>query len=156
MDSRRAVNKFSATVFLATFAIAWPAVAQSEIYRCKDDSGRDIYTNVKRDTEGKNCRLVSREISVVPALPPPKPAAAKADSPRSREADRRRILEEELDGEQKKLAEAKQRLADQESIRNGNERNYQRVLDRLKPYVDAVEQTEKNISQLRREISNLK
>lgn len=148
----------SVALFFA-LGTAWPAVAQSEIYRCKDESGRDIYTNVKRDIEGRNCRVVSREVSVVPA--PAKPAArstatARADPARAREVDRRRILEEELDGEQKRLAEAKQRLAEQEGIRNGDERNYQRVLDRLKPYQDAVEQAEKNVAQLKKELANLK
>ena len=151
------MGKIRATVFLATFTVAWAAVAQSEIYRCKDGSGRDIYTNVKRDTEGKNCRLVSREVSVVPAqTPAARPATARADSARAGETDRRRILEEELDGEQKRLSEAKQRLAEQEAIRNGDERNYQRVLDRLKPFMEAVEQSEKNVVQLKKELSNLR
>lgn len=151
------MDKLRAAVFLATFCVAWAAVAQSEIYRCKDGSGRDIYTNVKRDVEGKNCRVVSREVSVVPLQPPAaRPATARADPVRARETDRRRILEEELDGEQKRLADAKQRLAEQEAIRNGDERNYQRVLDRLKPYMEAVEHAEKNVVQLKKEISNLR
>jgi len=151
------VGKIHAVVFLATIGVAWAAVAQSEIYRCKDGSGRDIYTNVKRDTEGKNCRLVSREVSVVPAqAPAARPTTARVDPVRAKETDRRRILQEELDGEQKRLAEAKQRLAEQEAIRNGDERNYQRVLDRLKPFMEAVEQSEKNVAQLRKELTNLK
>jgi len=151
------VDKLRATVFLATIGVAWTAVAQSEIYRCKDGSGRDIYTNVKRDVEGKNCRVVSREVSVVPVQPPvARPTTARVDPARARETDRRRILEEELDGEQKRLADAKQRLAEQEAIRNGDERNYQRVLDRLKPYMEAVEHAEKNVGQLKKEITNLR
>lgn len=151
------MDKLRSAVFLATFWVAWAAVAQSEIYRCKDGSGRDIYTNVKRDIEGKNCRVVSREVSVVPLQPPAaRPATARVDPARARETDRRRILEEELDGEQKRLADAKQRLAEQEAIRNGDERNYQRVLDRLKPYMEAVEHAEKNVVQLKKEISNLR
>lgn len=151
------MEKIRAVVFLATFGVAWTAVAQSEIYRCKDGSGRDIYTNVKRDTEGKNCRLVSREVSVVPVPPAvARPTTARADPARARETDRRRILAEELDGEEKRLAEAKQRLAEQEAIRNGDERNYQKVLDRLKPYMEAVENAEKNVVQLKKELSNLK
>lgn len=151
------MDKLRATVFLATIGVAWTAVAQSEIYRCKDGSGRDIYTNVKRDVEGKNCRVVSREVSVVPVQPPvARPTTARVDPARARETDRRRILEEELDGEQKRLADAKQRLAEQEAIRNGDERNYQRVLDRLKPYMEAVEHAEKNVGQLKKEITNLR
>src|SRR5437773_9210528 len=44
--------------------------AQSEVYKCPDASGRPTYTNVKRDTVGKNCTLVSKEVSVVPAQVP--------------------------------------------------------------------------------------
>jgi septal ring factor EnvC (AmiA/AmiB activator) len=132
------------------------AQAQPVTYKCVDNAGRSTYTNVKEEMTGKKCVAVSREVSVVPAQPPASRAAAPAASNNARASDRRKILEEELGSEQKRLAEAKERLAEQQSIRNGDERNYQRVLDRLKPYVDAVEQHEKNISQLRRELSGIR
>jgi chromosome segregation ATPase len=99
-------------------------------------------------------------VSVVPAqqpaagkAKPPAGAANPANSTFSRAADRRKILEEELTDEEKRLADARGKLAEQQSTRSGDERNYKRVLDRLKPYVDAVELHEKNIGQLRRELS---
>ena len=52
--------------------------ARSEVYKCPDASGRPTYTNVKRDTVGKNCTLVSKEVSVVPAQAP---ARAMQSSP---------------------------------------------------------------------------
>jgi hypothetical protein len=152
-----------------TFAIvvilahAGTAAAQAgATYRCVDQNGRSTYTNVKEEMTGKRCTLVSREVSVVPvpapastspaAKPPPVPAA-KAASTNSRTTERRRILQEELTHEEKRLEEARQKLVEQQSVRSGEERNYQRVLDRLKPYVEAVEHHEKNIGQLRRELS---
>lgn len=133
--------------------------AQSEIYKCPDGSGRSTYTNVKRDTIGKNCTLVTREVSVVPSQAPA-PArffgSATRDSAPSRNEGRRRILESELENEQQLLTDSKQKLAEQESIRNGDERNYARVLERLKPYQEAVDQHAKNIEQIRNELSKLR
>ncbi len=75
---------------------------------------------------------------------------------KARDTDRRRILEEELNSEQKSLEVARKELEDQESVRYGNERNYQKVLDRVQPYKDKVQLHERNIEALRREISNLR
>jgi predicted nucleic acid-binding Zn-ribbon protein len=75
------------------------------------------------------------------------------DTQRGRDAERRRILEQELASEQKLLDEARKDLADQESQRLGNERNYQRVLDRLEPYKKKVKLHEDNIANLRRELA---
>jgi hypothetical protein len=121
---------------------------------------------MKDETKGKNCSVVVREISVVPAVPPARNAAAnpspagfpKVDpaTQKNRDGARRRILEEELSGEAKALAQAKTELTEQESIRNGDEKNYQRVLDRLQKYKDEVELHEKNVEALKKELSNAK
>ena len=50
---------------------------------------------------------------------------------KSRDGDRRRILEQELSNEQRSLEQAKRTLAEQETVRNGDEKNYQKVIDRL-------------------------
>ena len=73
-----------------------------------------------------------------------------------RDADRRRILEQELANEQKLLEEARKQLAAQESVRLGSERNYQRVLDRLEPYQKQVKLHEDNIANLQKELANLR
>jgi hypothetical protein len=160
------VRFFLAGVLFAAMPAATALAQVPATYRCLDEGGRSTYTNVKEEMAGKQCTLVSREVSVVPAqAPPPRTpqpgarasspapnAAAKANAASSRATERRRILMEELSDEEKRLAEARQKLADQQAVRQGDERNYQRVLDRLKPYVDAVEQHERNITQLRREL----
>ena len=48
-----------------------------------------------------------------------------------------------------KLAAAKKALADQEAIRIGGERNYERVLERLKPYQEAVDTAQKELDAAR-------
>jgi hypothetical protein len=132
--------------------------AQSEVYKCPDASGRPTYTNVKRDTVGKNCTLVSKEVSVAPAQVPARGAQSSAvsDSGLARSENRRKILESELQNEQQLLSDARQKLAEQQGIRDGDERNYARVLERLKPYQEAVGQHTKNIEQLRGELGRLR
>jgi hypothetical protein len=141
-------------IFAFALAGAGGAYAQSAgTFRCVDEGGRSTYTNVKEEMAGKKCTAVVREVSVVPAQQAPTLQAKPSPAAPSRAADRRKILEEELNDEEKRLSEAREKLAEQQAIRGGDERNYQRVLDRLKPYVDAVEQHEKNIAQLRRELN---
>ena len=162
--------KLSVVLGLAALLSAAPAFA--DIYKCIDEGGHVTYTNAK--VGGKGCSLLSRDqpVSSVPAGPAPRPAGASAGTSaapgtasfprvdagtqRARDNDRRRILEDELSAEQASLATAQKDLADQESIRNGDERNYQRVLDRLQPYKDKVQLHERNIEALRREIANLR
>ena len=138
----------------AFFALAAPyGHAQSEVYKCPDASGRPTYTNVKRDTVGKKCTLVSKEVQVVPSQAP---ARDKSSAVVDRNQNRRKILESELQNEQQLLTDAQQKLAQQESVREGDERNYARVLDRLKPYREAVDLHSKNIEQLRGELGRLR
>ena len=152
--------------------------AQGAVFRCIDDNGRPQYTNVKTDTDGKKCTVVTREVSVVPiggAAPTPasRPSSTAAANPnpganpgaspggfprvdpqtqRSRDDGRRRILEDELSQERRSLDKAKTDLAQQENTREGGEKNYQRVLDRVKPYQDAVERHQRNVGALEKEL----
>lgn len=145
---------------LGAAASAGGRAQAGEIYKCVDDRGRPLYTSDKRDTAGKKCEVVSREVNVVPAQ---KPAAkAPAGFPRESASDRaaakskqRDTLERELKQEESMLADAKRKLSEQEAIRTGNEKNYARVLERLKPYKDAIEVHEKNVEALKRELNNL-
>lgn len=151
---------------VAALAFVLAAPARGDTFKCIDANGRATYTNMKEETKGKNCSVVMREISVVPAVPPARSAAAnpspagfpKVDpaTQKNRDGARRRILEEELGGEEKALAQAKTELTEQESIRTGDEKNYQRVLDRLQKYKDEVERHQKNVEALKKELSNAK
>ncbi|MGH8705173.1 MAG: DUF4124 domain-containing protein, partial [Burkholderiales bacterium] len=117
------------------------------------------------DTVGKDCRIVQQQrVTVVPALsgkpgakapsPPGFPKESATDRAASK-AKQRDTLEKELSEEQRLLADARRKLAEQESTRGGDERNYAKVLERLQPYKDAVEVHEKNVEALRRELTNL-
>lgn len=161
--ARRIVRYFGLAVPLMG-VLALPASADT--YKCMDSNGRATYTNMKEETTGKKCTVVMREISVVPAIPAARTAKAKpspagfpkvdAATQKNRDEGRRRILQDELGGEEKALAQAKAELTRQESIRNGDEKNYQRVLDRLQKYKDDVVRHEKNVAALKKELGNIK
>ena len=151
-------------MIFVTFGMAWAfARAQvTEIYKCIDpQNGRPLYTSDKRETAGKKCELVSREINVVPAqkLQPSARSSFPRETPEARASakDRQRdILEKELASEQQLLAQARKELAEQQAIRTGDEKNYARVLERLQPYQDNVDLHQKNIEALKRELGNIR
>ena len=130
----------------------------AEIWECVDGNGNKRFTNIKSEASG--CRmLIVAPINTVPggkpqarATPPGFPKV-DGETQKLRDNDRRKILEQELANEQKLLGQARNELAEQESMRLGSERNYQRVLDRLEPYKTKVKLHEDNIANLRRELA---
>jgi hypothetical protein len=159
----------AATLLLGLGAtLGGPALAQAEkletIWSCKDGNGRTHVTNLKEDTVGKDCRIVQQQrVTVVPAqaksaAKAPSPAAFPRESASDRvasKAKQRETIERELSQEQGMLADARKKLSEQEAIRSGDEKNYSRVLERLKPYQDTVEVHQKNVEALKRELTNL-
>ena len=134
----------------------------TEIFKCRGEGGQVTYTNDRRQAEKQKCELVTSQINVAPPLTKP-PARSASNFPRetptqsaSARERQREILERELAAEQKALDHAKQALAEQEGVRTGDERNYARVLERLQPFRDTVENHQKNIQALQRELANLK
>lgn len=115
--------------------------------KCVDASGKIRYTDASMSGNDK-CEPVRAETQVVPAQPgaatKPQPAANPGSSLAEREA--------RLAAAEKRLAEARNTLAEQEAIRSGDERNYARVLERLKPYQEAVQSAEQAVEQARRDL----
>jgi len=147
-------------VLMFGLAAAGVVRAQTEtIWNCKDSAGRTHVTNLKEDTVGKECRIIQQQrVTVVPAAKNKSPAGFPKESASDRvasKAKQRDTLEQELTQEESMLADARKKLSEQESIRSGDEKNYSRVLERLKPYQDTVEVHEKNVEALKRELSNL-
>jgi len=153
----------SLLILLVPLLAAGPALAET----CKyvDNEGHIIYSNVPI----KRARKVT--CFQPPAPPPPEPSAGPAVPPaatdtgrprveagtqRKRDQDRRTILEDELAREQKALDDARKALAEQQALRSGDERNYSRVQERVKPFQEAVAAHEKNIASIRQELASSK
>jgi hypothetical protein len=149
---------------LALLVLGFTAgIARADMYRCEvPGKTSPLYTNDPRDTRGKKCTVVSKEINVVPApsksdtRPTPRSFPTESSSDRANAKERQRqILEKELAREEGLLKKAQQDLEAQQAVRYGNERNYARVLERLQPYKDNVDLHEKNVEALKRELNNL-
>ena len=147
------------------------SVAWAETCKYLDRDGRVIYSNTPNsppkgatkvkcfdDSSAKPAAANARNPDTKPANPDTKATLPRVseDTQKTRDDERRRILEQEIADETKQLAQAKEQLAAQEAVRSGNERNYQRFLDRVQPYRDAVATHERNLEAIRREIANLK
>lgn len=137
------------------------SLARADMWKCIDIDGNTRYTNVKGDAKG--CKGLNLEpINTAPApprAPQQKPAnfpSVDSDTQRSRDAGRRKILEQELALEQLQLDSAKKHLTEQKDVRLGNEKNFARVEERLKPYEDKVKLHEVNVESLRKELASVK
>ncbi|WP_371324303.1 DUF4124 domain-containing protein [Dechloromonas sp. ZY10] len=149
------MTKILVRALLLASLVTLPASAQV-IYKCVDAGGGVLISNHRVD---KNCKpIVSAPEN---NLPPPKaaPKAAATPSPagfprvqeetqKARDSDRRHILEQELAGEQRSLETARRDLADLEAQRPG--------VDRLLPYRERVQQHERNVQALQKELGNLR
>lgn len=161
----------SLVAMLALAVAAWsaPAAAQSsDVYMCTGPNGVPEYRN---GSAGKGCKKLSLpDVVTVPGTRPQggasrggTPGAAPAAFPRvdsatqrSRDSERRGVLEQELQSEEAKLAGLRAEYNNGEPERQGNERNYQKYLDRTAQLRDDIARSEANAASLRRELGNLK
>lgn len=155
-------------------AAAGPAAAQpgAAVYRCPGPPV--LYTDQlsAQEAKEKGCRLVEgTPITVIQSRPPaPKPApdaAAASAVPRppesrvdpaaqrARDSDARRILGAELRREEERLAELKREYNNGEPERRGDERNYQKYLDRVAEMKAGIARKEADIAALKRELAKL-
>lgn len=149
--------------------LALPLAAPADtLYKCPGADGRMTYTNQKGNA--KNCEIISQDKPISTFNSPPKQRqATPADFPRvdgaqqkSRDSDRRAILEQELGNELRNLEQAKKDLAEQENtilpeerIQGGGVKGAMRE-ERLQKYRDEIKLHERNIESIRRELANLK
>jgi hypothetical protein len=159
---------FSAAL-LGTSLLGPLARAQNEIFLCVDEEGRKTFTNTGTT---KGCKR--QDVGPVMTVPAPRvpvrnvtannveQRATPANYPRvdgetqrSRDADRRRILEDELRTEEDRLARLRQEFNNGEPERRGDERNYARYQERVQRLQEDVQRGENNIVALRREIASL-
>src|SRR6266571_3271149 len=130
----------AAMLALVTFGIGAQPV------KCVDASGKVRYIDESMMGQEK-CKPVRAEVQFVPAAPGAAPSAKPPSSASPGSAGER---EARLREAQNRLADARKQLAEQEAVRSGDERNYARVEERLKPYQEAVRNAEEELEQARR------
>ena len=165
---RKQVVSMGVAVIAGWWVAAAPALAQSSIvYKCPGN----LYTSdiTAKEAAAKGCKtLEGAPVTVIQSTPPrkaPTPAAdpgprasdAKVDpaDQRARDADKRRILEGELKREEERLAGLKAEYNNGQPERRGDERNYQKYLDRTAAMKTDIERSESDIAALKRELGKL-
>jgi chromosome segregation ATPase len=82
--------------------------------------------------------------------------AKSSPEQKSRDSDRKRILEDELKSAEDKLAELKKEFNNGEPERRGDERNFAKYQERTTQLKADVTRAEADVSALKREIGNLR
>jgi Domain of unknown function (DUF4124) len=132
------------TILTAFLLLACSAAAAQPV-KCVDAKGKVRYIDQSMMAQEK-CEPVKNKTQIMQTQPGAINPSASAPPPN---VDQR---EASVRAAEQQLEQARKALADQEAIRNGDEKNYQRVLDRLKPYQDAVTKAEQNLDQARRNL----
>ena len=148
------------STLVAASVVASAARADDTLYKCVDEHGNTTFTNTGST---KGCTKLNVDPVVIPKLVTPTKQAStpsgfpKVDSStqKARDNDRRRILEDELHDKENQLAQLKQEYNNGEPERQGNERNYQRYLDRRDQLKQDIARAENDIASIRNEISKV-
>ncbi|MBT9503640.1 MAG: hypothetical protein IV092_20525 [Burkholderiaceae bacterium] len=163
------------TAVIAGLCLPVAAAAQgnSIVYRCPGPPV--LYTDAlsAKEAQDKGCRTIEgAPITVMQTSKPkavPNPAnatpASAASRPgdtridpaqqKSRDSDARRILEAELRKEEERLQALQKEYNGGEPERRGDERNYQRYIDRVAEMKASISRKESDIAAIKRELSKL-
>lgn len=144
--------------------------ASTVVYRCPGN----VYTDAisAKEAKDRDCRTIEgAPVTVIqaprprtgPAAPPAaatsaaRPADARVDpnDQRARDRERRPILEDELRRAEQALAELQREYNKGEPERRGDERNYQKYLDRVAEMKAAVARKESDVAAIKRELAKL-
>ncbi len=162
---------------LIALAVAGSAVLAGPVYRCPGEPVNYTDQITPQQAKDRGCKALDGAPITI-AQPPssrPRPAASveassSTASPgtasqrpseqrvdpkeqRERDADARRILEAELRREEDKLASLKKDYNQGEPERQGNEKNYQRYLDRVEEMKQGIARKEADIAAIKRELA---
>jgi hypothetical protein len=149
---------------------ACPVIAAAQggavYYQCPGN----VFTNTisAKEAESRHCTSKeAREPTTIAGPVKPRtasgtaaasgPANARVDpsAQRARDSDARKILEAELKSEEDRLAVLQKEFNNGTPERQGNERNYQKYLDRVAELKAAVARKESDIAAIQRELGKL-
>jgi uncharacterized protein DUF4124 len=161
--------------FFALFAVSvgcaaapLAALAQADIFVCVDSEGNKTFQNIG---SAKGCKRVDTgPVLTVPATRIPQRASNEnrvtvspanfprvdRETQRSRDGERRSVLEDELRTEEEKLTRLKAEYNNGEPERRGDERNFALYAERTQRLRDDVARAESNVNALKRELALLR
>jgi hypothetical protein len=155
----------------AAAAQAQTGSAPGTVYRCPGPPV--LYTDAltAKEASDRGCRTIEgTPITVIQGRAPggaraaasgaggsARPPEARIDpqTQRARDSDSRRILEGELRREEERLAELRKEYNNGEPERQGNERNYQKYLDRVAELKNSIGRKESDVAAIKRELAKL-
>ena len=160
----------SALALSAAAAAQTAAPAGSVVYRCPGN----VYTDAisAREAKDRDCRTLEGAPVTVIQGNRPRPASAAAPSSagsaarpadarvdpndqRGRDRERRPILEDELRRAEAAVTELQRDYNKGEPERRGDERNYQKYIDRVAEMKAALARKESDVAAIKREIAKL-
>ncbi len=151
-----------------SLARAGSAAPVDSIFLCVDGDGHKSYQNA---SEGPSCRRIDGVVATIPSSDLERGRAARAvpsrsgispasfprvdvNTQRTRDSDRRRILEEELRAEQERLEHLRAEFNQGRPMPVGGEAvGSNRYHDRVQRLFEDIERSEGNIASLRREMT---
>jgi hypothetical protein len=145
---------------VVALSVASACAADGVTYKCPGH----VYSNTisAKEAKDKGCTVLDNApVTVIQGYKPRVPAAGSSPAgskvdpaeQRARDSDARRILEGELKREEDRLAEMKTDYNNGQPERQGNEKNYQKYLDRVADMKAAIGRKESDIAALKREIA---
>ena len=151
-----------AAAALAVLAAGAQAADGSTYYRCPDN----VFTNTitPKEADAKGCKaLEAHQPTTIPApkarpggtATPSGTAASRVDAQeqKARDSDARRILQDELIKAQAQLDSLQKEYNNGQPERHGDEKNFQKYLDRTADLKAQITRTESDISAITRELA---
>ena len=145
--------------------------ASAVVYRCPGNPV--LYTDAisAKEAKDKGCKVLDSAPITVIQGPKPRIAASAVVGPtgpsgptgtrvdpvdqRARDSDSRLILDAELKREEDRLAVMKTEFSNGQPERRGDEKNYQKYLDRVADMKSAIARKESDIAAIKRELTKL-
>ena len=156
--SSRRPSTLVATALLA-LAASGAQAAQDVYYRCPNN----VFTNTitPKEADARGCKAMeAQQPTTIPApkvrvVAAPGSAASRVDAQeqKARDSDARKILQDELIKAQAQLDALQKEYNNGQPDRKGDEKNYQKYLDRTADLKAQIARTESDISAITRELA---
>ena len=149
----------STLVAAALLALAASGAQAGDIYyRCPDN----VFTNTitPKEAESRGCKAMEAQQPTTIPAPRARPAATgpaasrvDAQEQKARDSDARKILQDELIKAQSQLDALQKQYNNGQPERQGDEKNYQKYLDRTADLKAQIARTESDINAITRELA---